>query len=504
MVRALFAAFCVTFLAAAGFIIAPLFASPPASVVGSAPLNLPTRKDLVALLKNGQHAELDEILKGLQERYEAGRLHEWYVTSAFTAFERADPDLAEPLQDWREKYPDSFAPHLAIGLHALKQAWAVRGEKIVALTNPEQFKAMKRFLDESIPALREAVRLSPKLPVAWGTIITTAMTVGDRRDVTGAYASAYKHIPDSSFLNRRFHYALSPKWGGSAFEQFALRLRLRWQYSKNPDYFWVRYYAETERIDELLFQPPSHWVSRLLRNFGATGLAEIASDFLPEAKKVEHSKQSEEHPAAQALRIIDELLPHWETAWLRKRRGDALFRLERIGEVIPEYARAIELSPYWVDARMGMTRILSSHNRYRDAHEQWKAAVEVDPYDPDLLVGYATFLSGIHEKEEARRQLRKANVYGKQDDEVRVQSGRLYWVLGQMEPALVEMRKATELVPENPHNWYFYGLALKRTKNCHAIDAYKTYLRLCRKWGCGPTYISVAQMEIKNITAGCD
>ncbi len=504
MVRALFAAFCVTFLAAASFIVAPLFASPPVSVVGSAPLNLPKRDHLVELLKSGQHAELDKVLKGLQERYEAGRLHEWYVTSAFNAFERADPDMDEPLKVWRETHPDSFAPHLAIGLYALKQAWAIRGEKIVALTNPEQFKAMKRFLDESKPALWEAVRINPKLPIGWGALVSTAMTVGSRRDVAMVYAAAREEIPDSSLLYRRYHYALSPKWGGSALAQGGLRLWLRWNYSDHRDYLWARYYSDTERVDALLFQGAVHWISRLLQEIGATEIDRLVSYFLPETENVEHSKDSEDHPAVQALRIIDDILPHWETAWLRKRRGDALYRLSRIHEVIPEYARAVELSPYWVEARMGMTRILSLHNRYRDAHEQWKAAVEVDPYDPDLLVDYATFLSGVDEKEEARSQLRKASVYGEHDDEVRVQSGRLYWELGQMEPALAEMKKAAELVPENPHNWYFYGLALKRTKNCDAIDAYKSYLRLCRKWGCGPTYTSVAQTEIKNITAGCD
>ena len=241
MVRALFLAFCVTFLATAGFIVAPLFAGPPVSVVGSAPLNLPKRSHLVVLLKGGQYAELDEILTSLQERYEAGRLHEWHVTSAFKAFERADPDMDEPLKVWRETYPDSFAPHLAIGLYALKQAWAIRGEKVVALTNPEQFKAMQRFLDESKPALGEAVRINPKLPIAWGALVSTAMTVGNRHDVAEVYNAAREQIPDSSLLYRRYHYALSPKWGGSALAQSGLRLWLRWNYSDNRDYLWVRY-----------------------------------------------------------------------------------------------------------------------------------------------------------------------------------------------------------------------------------------------------------------------
>ena len=129
MVRALFVAFCVTFLATVGVIVFPLFASPPAAVVGSAPLDLPTRDRLVGLLKAGKYAELDGILTELQERYEAGRIREGYITYAFEAFGRVDPGMAVPLENWRKTYPDSFAPNLALGLYSLKQAWAIRGEK---------------------------------------------------------------------------------------------------------------------------------------------------------------------------------------------------------------------------------------------------------------------------------------------------------------------------------------------------------------------------------------
>lgn len=504
MVRALFAAFCITLLTVVGVIVFPLFASPPAAVVGSAPLNIPDRAHLVELLKGEQFAELDEILTNLQGRYEAGRLGEAHITTAFKAFMRADPDMAEPLKKWRESHSDSFAPHLAIGLYDLKQAWAIRGKKIVALTNPEQFKAMKLHLDESKSALWQAVQKTPKLPIAWATLVTTAMAVGDQKTTAVVYNSALKHIPNSSLLHRRYHYALSPKWGGSAVAQTALRLRLRWQYAGEPAFRWARFFSETERIDELMFHPPFPWVSRFLRKVGAVETAQLVSNFLYERSKKEWSEDAESTPAAKALQIIDEILPYWETAWLRKRRGDALYSLERIDEVVPEYARAIELSPLWVEARVGMTRILSLHDRYRDAHEHWRAAVDLDPYDPDLLVKYATFLSGIHEKQEAGRQLKKALVYGAHDDDVRVQTGKLYWVLGQLESALGQMRRATELVPENPETWYFYGLALKQTKSCNAVDAYETYLGLCRRWGCSSSLKSVAQTEIKNISAGCD
>jgi tetratricopeptide (TPR) repeat protein len=504
MVRALFVAFCVTFLAVAGVFVFPLFASPPVAAVGSAPLNLPTRGHLVSLLKAGQYVELDGVLTELQERYEAGRIREGYLTYAFESFGRVDPAMAVQLENWRKTYPDSFAPQLALGLYSLKQAWAIRGEKIGILTNLEQFKAMERFLDESNKAMWGAIEKRPKLPIAWATLITTEMGVGDRRAIDTIYDSARRHVPDSSILHHRYHYALSPKWGGSAIFQFALRLELRRRYANDPAYRWVQFYTDKERIDEILFRPPLPWFSQILLKFGANAMAQGLSDFIDAAKKKMFDEESQEKPAAEALRIIDRILPYWDDAWLRKRRGDALYALERTDEVISEYAKAIEMSPDWVEARVGMTRILGLHNRYRDAHEHWRAAIEVDPYDPDLIVKYATFLSGIHEREQAGKQLEKALVYGAHDDDVRVQIGRLYWVLGLNDHALAEIRKATELVPENAENWYFFGLALERTKSCDAINAYKTYLKLCQQWGCPAREKWVVRNEIKNITDGCD
>lgn len=504
MLKILIGAFCATVLIIAGVLVSPFFIGPPTAVVASPPTNVPSSDQLIELLIAGRYAEMDEALRMLQERYEAGQVPETSVVRTFDTFSRIDPNLLEPLRDWREANPNSFAPYLALGVYLSAQAWAIRGERVAILTNREKLALMRQYLDDTQSALWGAVRKKPRLPIAWATLISSAMVVGNRHDVGNLYNIALKHIPDSSTLHRRYHYAMSPEWGGSAFLQFALRMELRRRYAGKSEFQWVYFYSDKKRIDMYLFEPPRSWVSPIITMIWGRDAAERVNEFLNDVWTKIFGQKVKEEPAAKALRIIDKIMRYGSDAWLHKRRGDALSNLRRFNEVNSEYAKAISLSPDWPEARVGMARSLSFQRRYRDAQKHWRAAIKIKPYDPNLLVQYTNFLFRIGDKDEADRQIRKALVYGANDDGVRLQAGRLYWVRGMPDHALTEIRKATELAPVRPVNWYFYGLALKRVKSCKAIDAYNTYLELCRNWTCKENSMFNARLEIKNITAGCD
>ena len=56
-----------------------------------------------------------------------------------------------------------------------------------------------------------------------------AMTSGDQMSLGSVYTQAKKNVPASSILYHSYHYALSPKWGGSELAQFFLRLELRFR-----------------------------------------------------------------------------------------------------------------------------------------------------------------------------------------------------------------------------------------------------------------------------------
>lgn len=422
---------------------------------------------LVALAKSGRFARLDQVLSALQARYEKGRISENVVSDAFNAFYRADPELAEPLKGWREHSPNSFAPHLAIGIYNVRLAWAVRGTEWSSFTSRPQMDAMEEFLERGRLALRAAVQKNPRVPAAWSELIAIAMATEDQAGRTRVYREALRHVPRSSAVHNQYHYAISPKWGGDATLQSHLRATLRREFPEDADFWWLFVHEQEEQIEYLL---------------------------------------EEKGEAKHALQLIDALLAKRETAWLYKHRGMALHGLERFEDAVSAYERAIELAPEWISVYRHMIRALGRLHRPNEAHSYWKRVLELDPYNPDLLVQYAEFLSGIMaQTEAAHAQLRKAMLYGGDDDRLYVRMAQYYWERRMPKRALENTKRAVDLVPGRPSNWYYHGLALKRMEDCDAIRAYQRYLRICEgeNANCADASRSEVRNTLENLKRDC-
>lgn len=478
--------------------ITPLVAGPTPVTRVSVPLNMPKPDELHELLISGQFRELDSQLRKLQSRYEAGNVTEAHVGELYSIFERADVTLEEPLQRWRSAVPDSFAAYLASGLYQTKLAWITRGETPGSVPNGEQFDGMRALLDKARLDLLEATKRKPKTPSAWAALITGAMLKGERDSVEKIYSTARDAIPGSSMVHRFYHEAQSSTWNGSPIAQFFLRIRLRLLHSNEPAFHWAYFYADQRKVDALLRGEYTsefrQFIDIVAWAVSAEGLVDWIYSFIPY-----------EDPDATALRTLDGIILFWDTAWARNRRGYVLHRLHRYEGVIAEFSRAVELSPDWMESRRSLARYLRRSQRYFDAHYHWKTIIERDPHDPTLLLEYAKFLHGIEEKEAAGKQLKQALVFGGADDRVRHEVGVLYWTLGLPQDAVFELKKAVDLVPDKPRNWYYYALALQRVKNCKAQQAFEKYVDLCVKSGvCTPDEVSSAHNSIKNIKDGCD
>lgn len=424
------------------------------------------RRALVALAKTGKFARLDQVLTGLQTRYEKGQVSEYAVSNAFNAFHRADPELAEPLKRWREHSPQSFAPFLASGIYNVRLAWAVRGAEWSSLTSTGQMEAMDEFLEHGRIALRAAVQKNPRVPAAWDDLISIAMVTEDQAGRTRVYEEALRHVPHaSSMVHSQYHYAIAPKWGGDATLQSKFRSALRLEFGDDKNFWWLTAYEKQEQIEYVL-------------------------ETKGEAKR--------------ALKLIDALLSERKTAWLYKHRGMALSSLERFEEAVDAYERAIDLSPGWVSLYKGMVRAQGRLHRPNEVQRYWKQALELDPYNPDLLVGYAGFLSGIMaQTEAAHAQLRKALLYGGDDDRLHIRMAEYYQTLRMPKRALEATKRAVELVPMRSGNWFTHGLALERTEDCKAIEAYERYLLLCEKEGCADSIASDVQRSVKRLKRDC-
>lgn len=478
--------------------IGPLVAGPTPVTRVSVPLHLPAPDELHDLLISEQFGELERQLVRIQARYEAGDVTEAHVAEAYSAFERADLTLEEPLQRWRATVPNSFAAYLASGLYQMKLAWITRGEAPGRTPNSQQLDRMRTLIDKAWPDLLEVTKRKPKSPPAWAALITGAMLKREPGSVEKIYSMARDEVPASSLVHRRYHDAQSPRWNGSPIAQFFLRIRLRLQHSDEPAFYWVHFYSDQQKVDAIL---RDEYTSEFRQFVDLVAWAVSAGDLVDWV----YSFFPQEYPDIAALRTLDNIILYWDTAWARSRRGDLLHRLQRYEGVIAEYGRAVEVSPDSMEPRRKLARYLRRSQRFFDAHYHWKKIINRDPYDPALLVEYARFLQGMGQGELAGKHLKQALVFGGADDRVRHEVGVLYWTLGLYQDAVKELRKAVDLVPDKPRNWYFYAISLQRAQDCKAQEAFEKYVDMCDMLGvCIPDNMSVARNSIKIIKAGCD
>jgi hypothetical protein len=116
---------------------------PPRFVESKSPWTAQGLAELGALLRRGEHAELERRLDAAQAAYERDPLREFEPEAAFFTFYTSDPSHEAPLRAWAQARPESAAAHLALGLHLSRQGWLQRGYRLARRTPPEQFERME-------------------------------------------------------------------------------------------------------------------------------------------------------------------------------------------------------------------------------------------------------------------------------------------------------------------------------------------------------------------------
>lgn len=400
--------------------------------------------ELVRLLKAEKFAELEQRMAALFRAIDVGGAEKNKAANDLTAFSRADPEIAGPLVRWGEAYPQSAAPHLALGLYGAQVGWTVRGEQFSRFTNRERFKEMVRYFDAAGKSLHKAVALRPKLAIAWARLINIAKVTSDHVGVAALFDEAVTHVPASSEIYWEYHDALSARWGGPIGKQIKLKLRIKLLFPGNSDFAWV------DLVDQ------NDWAWALFRK--------------------------KDYEAALAL--FDKLIAEGAGSICREGRALSLYRLKRPEEGIAEMQRALVADSgkgsYYAQLAW-MQRYMKDQENWRAAERNYDIAISLDPYDPETLVDRADFLMA-HGKAAAARQdldLDRALFFGAYDDGVR-DGRRLYFLsIGDIEPALGEAKKMVTLVPANPFNHYAYGATLFADRDCTAREYLERYVDLC-------------------------
>jgi tetratricopeptide (TPR) repeat protein len=337
------------------------------------PKKMVDKVGLLALLRNKKYDELTEHIESLQKEFEADFKKEYWPFRAIESFSTADPRLRPLLDEWVEKHPQSFAPYAARGNYLNEVGWEYRGHKFADKTSDEQLKAMRGEQAFALEDLQKALRLNPKVMIAYTEQLSIFRHGKKDQMQQMIYKKAYEVCPSCYLPALWRSWDLQPRWGGSFEQMQAFVDKITANKKKNPK------------------------------------LALLQGSVAYEKCKV--LRKQERYPLA--LEQCDDAIKHGPSEWYYFTRGRVYHRMKKFDLAVADYERALELAPQRTNVLEKYARVLCAKKiaRFKDAGEALLTLLRLDPalekadelrtYMIDKLVAEGTRLYGEGNKDEA-------------------------------------------------------------------------------------------------------
>jgi tetratricopeptide (TPR) repeat protein len=295
---------------------------------------VPSVAELLPALHARRFDAADRLLTGYQAAFEHDLAREETVHLGFASFATADAQDGALLDEWIRRSPGSFAAHLALAYYLFHQGWITRGEGGGGSVSDASALRMTTFFDRGRGEVEAALRINPRLTVAYSLLIYAARTDADLDGIAAIAQRGIKEVPASFIVRVAYMQALLPRWGGSyeAMEKFAAEAQ---KYAtQNPRLRVLLGMVDWDKGDGVIRQDPS-----------------------------------------AALSLCDRAIAHGDYYRFYAGRGDANYWLKNYEAALRDLTRAIELFPSgmngyadraWTQARLGHpAEVLSDIQTYR-------------------------------------------------------------------------------------------------------------------------------------------
>jgi tetratricopeptide (TPR) repeat protein len=222
---------------------------PPGLDPNGYPRQMVDKAALRSLLFHGKLDELTADMEQIEKAFEENSKLDIWPSHAALAFSSADPQLGPLLEPWVSRFPNSFAPYLARGMHHIAQAYARRGYSLADKTADQDFEAMANVAPLAVADLRHAVALNPRLVVALGNLVEV-LRLDDAEAAQRALQQAVAACPTCLELRVQLIDSLEPRWGGSL-ERMAVFVQDAEQSIPGPASKALEGFVEAEKAYEL-------------------------------------------------------------------------------------------------------------------------------------------------------------------------------------------------------------------------------------------------------------
>ena len=175
----------------------------------------PVQRHVIGLLEQQNYAELERLLGGYQQAFEADERLSPRLENAYLAFRKVPPDAERNLNEWVVRYRTSYVALAARGSFYYFQGLEARGTAYIKDTPDGNIQAMRAYFDKAGADLDRSLALTAKPYLSRLTLMSMARTGGNRRAERTHYVEAVKLAPQSVELRLAHMVSLEPRWGGS-------------------------------------------------------------------------------------------------------------------------------------------------------------------------------------------------------------------------------------------------------------------------------------------------
>ena len=210
-----------------------------------------SKLQILAKLRNKDFTGLDDEFEQYQRAFEVNPTAELNEKVAFDAFATDDPAVDDQIAAWIKARPDSFAAHMAMGNYLSWRGWHTRGPATAAVTPAQQLEAMREFFLLSVDDLRAALKLKPKLAIAYAVLISEARGQHELDQLSALRGGALEHVPDSFIVREQIMESLYPRWGGTHELMADFAAESQAQVNRNPFVHWLLGFVDSDEGETL-------------------------------------------------------------------------------------------------------------------------------------------------------------------------------------------------------------------------------------------------------------
>jgi len=171
--------------------------------------------NLLGMLKAKEFEKLESATKQIQSKFEKGALTDIELRNIYRQFYDLNNETLNNIQEWKRKFPSSYAAYLIRGTYLKRKGFDARGGKYISETPIENQKKMLEYHDVAKTELTTSLKLTKKPFLSVFHLLDISKAEGDEKTSLELLESANKMLPSNTLVRNRYMQSLEPRWGGS-------------------------------------------------------------------------------------------------------------------------------------------------------------------------------------------------------------------------------------------------------------------------------------------------